>query len=199
MVAYGSGLRLSELCHLRVAGIDSHADRMCIRVQQGKGAKDRYVPLAPDVLQVLQVLRQWWRAARPDPWLFSAARDASRPLPTMAPQRWYHAARAEAGISRDGGIHSLRHAYATHLLEAGFDTYSLQQWLGHRHVSTTTRYLHLVRPDVPDGAKHAPLALLSTLPHCPINSAAHTERAAQSTRFYQPRHDRSLGIPRRCG
>jgi site-specific recombinase XerD len=134
---------------------------MCIRVEQGKGAKDRYVPLAPDVLQVL---RQWWRAARSTTWLFSAASDCSRPLPATAPQRWYHAARAEAGITKHGGIHSLRHAYATHLLEAGFDPFSLQQWLGHRHLSTTARYMHLVRPDVPDGARHAPLALLTALP-----------------------------------
>lgn len=161
MTSYGSGLRLSEVCHLRVADIDSHADRMCIRVVQGKGARDRYVPLAPDLLQVL---RQWWRAQRPTLWLFSAARDASQPLPPTAAQRWYHAARAEAGITKSGGIHSLRHAYATHLLEAGFDICSLQQWLGHRHISTTTRYVHLVRPDVPDGARHAPLALLAALP-----------------------------------
>ena len=161
MVSYGSGLRVSELCRLRVADIDSHADRMCIRVEQGKGAKDRYVPLAPDVLQVL---RQWWRKARPDPWLFCAARDPSRPLPPKVAQRWYEAARAAAGITKRGGIHTLRHDYATHLLEAGLDTYSLQQWLGHSHVSTTTRYLHLARPDVPDGARREPLALLSALP-----------------------------------
>src|SRR5258706_2926419 len=66
-VAYGTGLRLSEMCHLRVEHIDSHADRMCIRVEQGKGAKDRYVPLAPDVLDVL---RAWWRSTRPSGWMF---------------------------------------------------------------------------------------------------------------------------------
>jgi integrase/recombinase XerD len=161
MVAYGTGLRLSEMCHLRVQHIDSHADRMCIRVEQGKGAKDRYVPLAPDVLDVL---RAWWRAARPSGWLFGAPRDPAQPVDVKTPQRWYRASRARAGITKHGGIHSLRHAYATHLLEAGYDLYSLQQWLGHGHVSTTTRYLHLTRPDVPDGARHQPLALLSALP-----------------------------------
>jgi integrase/recombinase XerD len=161
MVAYGTGLRLSEMCHLRVQHIDSHADRMCIRVEQGKGAKDRYVPLAADVLDVL---RAWWRAARPSGWLFGAARDPAQPVDVKTPQRWYRASRARAGITKHGGIHSLRHAYATHLLEAGYDLYSLQQWLGHGHVSTTTRYLHLTRPDVPDGARHQPLALLSALP-----------------------------------
>ena len=161
MLAYGTGLRLSELCHLRVEHIDSHTDRMCIRVEQGKGGKDRYVPLAEDVLQLL---RAWWRSAHPRTWLFGGARDASRPTDTGSAQRWYYLARDAAGIAKRGGIHSLRHAYATHLLEAGIDLYSLQQWLGHNHVSTTTRYLHLARPDAPDGARRDPLALLGALP-----------------------------------
>ena len=161
MSAYGTGLRLSELCRLRAQHIDSHADRMCIRVEQGKGGKDRYVPLSEDVLQLL---RTWWRAHHSGPWLFGALRDPSRPIDTGSAQRWYYLARDAAGIAKRGGIHSLRHAYATHLLEAGYDLYSLQQWLGHNHVSTTTRYLHLRRPDVPDGARSQPLALLSALP-----------------------------------
>ena len=161
MVAYGSGLRLSELCHLRVADIDSQPDRMCIRVEHGKGAKDRYVPLGEDLLQVL---RAWWRLAHPQPWLFCAARDMSRPLEVMNAQRWYHAARAQAGITKEGGIHTLRHCYATHLLEAGVDLHCLSQWLGHNHLSTTSRYLHLVRPDLPEGARRKPLALLGALP-----------------------------------
>jgi integrase/recombinase XerD len=164
MLGYGTGLRLSELCHLRVADVDSHADRMCIRVVQGKGGKDRYVPLSEDVLLLL---RAWWRSAHPRVWLFSAARDADQPLHKQCAQRWYRAACAHAGVTKHGGIHSLRHAYATHLLEAGVDLYTLQQWLGHNHVSTTTRYLHLARPDVPEGARRAPLALLSALPRPP--------------------------------
>jgi integrase/recombinase XerD len=160
MLAYGTGMRLSELCHLRVADIDSHADRMCIRVEQGKGAKDRYVPLSQDVLQVLRV---WWRSVHPREWLFASAHDSAQSLHVKSPQRWYRAACAHAGITKRGGIHSLRHAYATHLLEAGVDLYSLQQWLGHNHVSTTTRYLHLARPDAPDGARRKPLELLGAL------------------------------------
>ncbi len=74
------------------------------------------------------------------------------------------AARARAGITKRGGIHTLRHCYATHLLEAGADLHSLSQWLGHRHVSTTSRYLHLARPDAPDGARRDPLKLLAALP-----------------------------------
>ena len=96
MLAYGTGLRLSELCALRVADIDSAADRMCIRVVQGKGAKDRYVPLAPDVLALL---RRWWRTARPAPWLFAAARDSGRQLDPKTPQRWYRGAAARAGMT----------------------------------------------------------------------------------------------------
>ena len=160
-VAYGTGLRLSELCHLRCEHIDSHADRMCIRVEQGKGAKDRYVPLADDVLQVL---RAHWRRARPSgPWLFGALSDAAQPINPCNAQRWYGGARAAAGITKQGGIHSLRHAYATHLLEAGYDLYSLQQWLGHRYISTTMRYLHLARPDQPDGARARRMSLVDAL------------------------------------
>jgi integrase/recombinase XerD len=161
MLAYGTGLRLSELRHLRVCDIDSHVDRMCIRVVQGKGGKDRYVPLAPDVLESL---RSWWRSSRPQLWFFPGHLDASQPINDATAQKWYHAARARAGITKRGGIHTLRHCYATHTLEAGGDLYSLSQWLGHRHVSTTSRYLHLARPDAPDGARRDPLNLLAALP-----------------------------------
>ena len=164
MLAYSTGLRLSELCRLRVADIDSHTDRMCIRVEQGKGGKDRYVPLAEDVLQLL---RQWWRCAHPTLWLFRGAGDGSLPINDGTAQKWYQAARSQAGITKRGGIHTLRHCYATHMLEAGYDLHSLSQWLGHRHVSTTSRYLHLARPDAPDGARRDPLKLLTALPLTP--------------------------------
>mgnify|MGYP003444486002 FL=1 len=166
MLAYGSGLRLSELCQLRVEHIDSAPDRRCIRVVQGKGGKDRYVPLASDVLEGL---RAWWRFAHCRGWLFGAAHDAGQALDIKSVQRWYRAACAHAGITKQGGIHTLRHCYATHLLEAGVDLYSLSQWLGHKHVSTTLRYLHLARPDAPDGARRDPLALLSALPRMPAH------------------------------
>ncbi|MCK6434122.1 MAG: site-specific integrase [Aquabacterium sp.] len=169
MLAYATGLRLSELLHLRVADIDSHADRMCIRVVQGKGGKDRYVPLEQDALGLL---RAWWHSAHPRTWLF-ASPDGSRPISDTSPQKWYQAARADAGITKRGGIHTLRHCYATHLLEAGADLYSLSQWLGHRHVSTTARYLHLARPDAPDGARRDPLKLLAALPPIPPTPSIH--------------------------
>lgn len=169
-VAYGTGLRLTELCHLQVRDIDSHADRMCLRVEQGKGAKDRYVPLSEDVLGVL---RGWWRQTRPERWLFSAPSDVARAMDGINAQRWYRGACLRAGITKHGGIHTLRHCYATHLLEAGVDLHSLQQWLGHRHLSTTTRYVHLARPDVPDGVRGRPLALLEALPKTESRSMGH--------------------------
>lgn len=161
MTAYALGLRVGELCQLRVRDIDGHADRMCVRIVQGKGAKDRYVPLTPDTLQML---RRWWVTAQPREWLFCAQSDRSLPLYEDSASRWFHAARTRAGIVKSGGIHSLRHCYATHLLEGGVDLHTLSKWLGHRHVSTTMRYLHLARPDAPDGMRAAPLQLLSALP-----------------------------------
>ena len=99
MLAYGTGLRLSALRHLRVADIDSHTESMCIRVEQGKGGKDRYVPLAEDVLQVL---RTGWRSAHPG--LFAGHGDGSQPINDATSQKWYQAARADAGIAKRGGI-----------------------------------------------------------------------------------------------
>lgn len=160
MTAYGLGLRVGELCKLRVADVDGHADRMCVRIVQGKGAKDRYVPLPMDVRDVL---RAWWKQAHPGEWMFPSQSDPRRPLYEDSASRWYHAARAAAGITKCGGIHTLRHCYATHLLEAGVDLHSLSHWLGHRHVGTTMRYLHLARPDAPDGIRRTPLELLQSL------------------------------------
>lgn len=164
MTAYGLGLRIGELCRLRVGDIDGHGDRMCVRIVQGKGAKDRYVPLPADVLQLL---RSWWQVAHPREWMFSAQSQPNHPLYEDSASRWYHGARCRAGIGKRGGIHTLRHCYATHMLEAGVDLHSLSQWLGHRHVSTTQRYLHLARPDAPEGMRSAPLSLLQALPGQP--------------------------------
>ena len=145
----------------RVEHIDSAADRMCVRVVQGKGARDRYVPLSEELLELL---RRYWRAEHPRQWLFGPVSGAPRVLHVQQAQRWYGHARSAAGITKIGGIHTLRHCYATHLLEAGVDLHSISQWLGHGHVTTTARYLHLARPDAPDGARSAPLALLGALP-----------------------------------
>ena len=163
MTAYASGLRLSELCQLRGCDIDSAPERMCIRVVQGKGGRDRYSLLTPDLLEQL---RLYWRTCRMhDPatgWLFPGSPDTSRALSSSAAQRYYHRAREAAGITKVGGIHTLRHCFATHLLEAGVDLNSISKWLGHGQLSTTGRYLRMANPGHSAGA--APLALLSQLP-----------------------------------
>ncbi len=139
MTAYGAGLRLNELCHLKVSHIDSA--RMTIRVEQGKGAKDRYTLLSP---RLLAELRVYWRAQRPTDWLFPR-RDGSGPISDATVQKLFKAAKARAGVIKHGGIHALRHAFATHLLEAGVDIHTIQRLLGHGHISTTLRYFHLAR------------------------------------------------------
>ena len=141
MTTYAAGLRLSEVCALQLVDIESAPDRMCLKVRQGKGGKDRYTLLSP---QLLDTLRQYWRICRPQPWLFPNGR-GDGPLFDQTAQRIYHRARSAAGIANGGGIHSLRHAFATHLLEAGVDIHTIQRLLGHGHVSTTMRYFHLAQ------------------------------------------------------
>lgn len=141
MTKYAAGLRLSEVCALRLSDIESAPDRMCLKVRQGKGGKDRYTLLSP---RLLEALRVYWRAVRPHDFLFPN-RSGDGPLYDQTAQRLYHAARTAAGIENRGGIHTLRHSFATHLLEAGVDLHTIQRLLGHGHVSTTMRYLHLAR------------------------------------------------------
>jgi len=140
MATYAAGLRVSEVCHLRVADIDS--ERMALRVEQGKGGRDRYGLLPP---QLLETLRLYWRAYRPRIWLFPQ-RHGDIPVDAGQAQKWFYAARDHAGITKRVGIHSLRHAFATHLLEAGVDLPTIQGLMGHRSITTTQRYLHLVQP-----------------------------------------------------
>lgn len=152
--AYAAGLRVSELCALEISDIESAPDRMCLKVRQAKGGKDRYTLLSP---RLLDVLRQYWRLYRPRRWLFpNGAGDG--PMGVETAQRMYWAARDAAGIAPAGGIHSLRHAFATHLLEAGVDLPTLQRLLGHGHVTTTMRYLHLARTQLT--RTRSPLELL---------------------------------------
>jgi integrase/recombinase XerD len=140
--AYATGLRLSELTHLRVADIDSQ--RMTIRVEQGKGQKDRYVMLSP---RLLEELRAWWKQTRSPLWLFPGARPGE-PLCKGAVQKACQQARRRAGIDKHITPHSLRHAFATHLLEAGTDLRTIQLLLGHRSLATTARYLKLATPTI---------------------------------------------------
>jgi site-specific recombinase XerD len=138
---YAAGLRLSEVCNLQLADIESSPERMCLKVRQGKGGKDRYTLLSP---RLLDTLRLYWRAARPKHWLFPN-NTGNGPLHDQTAQRIYHAAREKAGLLQGGGIHTLRHCFATHLLEAGVDIHTIQRLLGHGHVSTTMRYFHLAQ------------------------------------------------------
>jgi site-specific recombinase XerD len=152
MTAYAAGLRVSELVHLRVCDIDS--DRMTIRVEQGKGAQDRYTLLSP---RLLEELRGYWALEHPQHFLFPM-RKAPRPMDPSTAQRIYRAAKQRAGITKHGSIHTLRHAFATHLLESGTDLHTIQRLLGHHHIRSTMRYLHLARRHVTD--RSSPLDLL---------------------------------------
>lgn len=135
--AYACGLRLGELLHLQVGDIDSA--RMLVQVRQGKGRKDRLVPLAP---QLLEELRTYWRCYRPQRWLFPNKAEQG-PLCDGTVQRWMKRLVIKARLHKPATMHTLRHSFATHLLEAGVDVLTVQKILGHSNLSTTTRYLHL--------------------------------------------------------
>jgi integrase len=119
---------------------DVHGDRGQIRVEQGKGRKDRYTILAG---RLVQLLRQYWRAYRPEYWLFPSRHQPNRPMLDATGQRLYWQALERAGLPRRGGIHSLRHSFSTHMLEAGVELPVLQRLLGHSSLKTTAHYLHV--------------------------------------------------------
>ena len=119
---------------LKVSDIDSK--RMVIRVEQGKGHKDRYVMLSP---HLLELLRTWWKAARPQGWLFPG-RDPAQPITTRQLNRACHAAAQMAAINKRVSLHTLRHSFATHLLERNTDVRVIQALLGHAHLETTVLY-----------------------------------------------------------
>ena len=154
MTAYAAGLRLSEVTHLQVSDIDSQ--RMVIRVRQGKGQKDRYVMLAPTLLAVL---RLYWRAERPTTWLFPSKGKPEQPLNHSVVQRACHQAGVDAGLTKRVTVRSLRHSFATHLLEAGANIRVIQTLLGHSHVSTTQVYTYVSNKTV--RATESPLELLA--------------------------------------
>ena len=134
---YASGLRVSEAVALRPADIDSA--RMVLRVDQGKGRKDRSVMLSP---RLLEVLRNYWRIERPKPWLFPGD-GAGRHITKNAVEQACQKAHRAAAIDKPVTPHSLRHAFATHLLESGTDVRRIQLLLGHRSLATTSRYLKI--------------------------------------------------------
>ena len=133
-VAYGAGLRASEVVALKVSDIDSQ--RMTLRVEQGKGHKDRYVMLSP---RLLELLRDWWRAARPRAWLFPGQNPVN-PMTARQLNRACHAAARMAGIAKRVSMHTLRHSFATHLLEQNIDIRVIQVLLGHAKLDTTALY-----------------------------------------------------------
>lgn len=137
MTAYSAGLRISEVVGLRVSDIDS--ERMVIRVVHGKRRKDRYTVLSP---LLLKMLRHYWWAARPVEYLFPG-RSLAKPTVAGSVQRICQQARREAGLDKEVTPHTLRHSFATHLLESGTDLRVVQELLGHSSIRTTVRYTHV--------------------------------------------------------
>jgi len=133
---YATGARSFEAVRLHVSDIQSA--RMLVRISQGKGRKDRLVPLS---LQLLQTLREYYKLNRPGEWLFPSE-DQSEPMKVAEVRTIWNLAKRKAGIAA-GGVHSLRHAFATNMLEQGVDLYSLQQILGHSNIQSTARYLSM--------------------------------------------------------
>jgi integrase/recombinase XerD len=155
-VAYGAGLRVSEVAALKVSDIDSK--RMMLRVDQGKGRKDRRAMLSP---VLLELLRDWWRIARPTAWLFPG-RDPLQPMSTRQLNRACHAAAAMAEITKRVSPHTLRHSFATHLLEQNVDIRVIQVLLGHAKLETTALYTRIATNTI--RAVMSPLERLSLKP-----------------------------------
>ena len=155
MTAYACGLRVSEVINLKVGDIDS--SRMMVRVEHGKGDKDRYSILSP---RLLAELRSYWRVYRPSLFLFENKITKAR-LTRSTPQLVFKAAIKKAKIDKKVTFHSLRHGFATNLLESGVNIRTIQILMGHSSISTTSRYLHIARKDL--GILKSPLGLLYVL------------------------------------
>ncbi|MEW6737251.1 MAG: site-specific integrase [Acidobacteriota bacterium] len=152
MTAYSAGLRTSEVTHLHVSDIDSK--RMLIRIQQGKGHKDRYVMLSD---RLLEILRAYWRAVQPRDWLLPGI-FPNQPISINAVQRACSKAGLVAGLKKKVTVRALRHSFATHLLESGTDVRTIQILLGHSSLQTTARYTHISAKTI--RAASSPLDLL---------------------------------------
>ena len=153
MSTYAAGLRVSEVVNLKLTDIDSK--RMMIRVRQGKGNKDRYTILSK---RLLKELRIYWKGYRPSEWLFSG-RDPEQAMSKSTAAAIYNNAKNKAGIKRGRGIHTLRHCFATHLLEAGVDLRTIQVLMGHSSIMTTVVYLKVTRKQL--SSTQSPLDLLN--------------------------------------
>jgi integrase/recombinase XerD len=169
MCCYAAGLRLSEAIRLKVTDIDSQ--RMVIRVEQGKGQKDRYVMLSA---KLLEMLRAWWRVATPRGWLFPGDQAGCHITP-MAVEHACQKGHRRCGLAKPISAHSLRHAFAVHLLEAGTDVRTIQLLLGHRSLATTARYLRIATLKV--CATKSPLDLMPQ----PVSELLPQARPSRST------------------
>ena len=155
-IAYGAGLRASEVVSIKVGDIDSA--RKVIRVEQGKGGRDRYAMLSDPLLDLL---RAWWREARPQGWLFPGQNPVN-PLTTRQLSRAFHGAKEAANIDKRVSLHTLRHCFATHLLEQKVDIRVIQVLLGHKKLDTTARYTQVASTTL--RAVKSPLEHLAVAP-----------------------------------
>jgi integrase/recombinase XerD len=159
-ISYGGGLRAAEVCNLKVGDIDS--DRMLIHVEQGKGCKDRKVMLSPNLLDQL---REYWREARPEGWLFPG-KPKINPISPRQLNRAFMSAKHMAGIAKPAMLHTLRHSFATHLLEANTDVRVIQVLLGHAKLTTTAQYTHVATKTIRDTV--SPFEMISKLRDCTV-------------------------------
>lgn len=162
MTTYAAGLRVSEVVHLRRTDIES--ERMFIRVNQGKGRKDRSTLLAT---RLRTALRAYWKLYRPSPWLFTG-QDPTAPRPIGTAQKISSHAQRAAGITHGKGIHTLRHCFATHRLEAGVEVRTMQLLRGHKAIDTTTRDLQITRQHL--AKVRSPFDLLGGGDSAPLNT-----------------------------
>lgn len=137
MLTYSSGLRVGEIVNLKISDILRHSMRL--KVRDAKGGKDRYTLLSDICLNQLEL---YWKTYKPDNWLFSGQKPGVQ-ISIRAVQHAYHRAKKKAGINKECGIHTLRHSFATHMLETGSGIFQLQKFLGHKHLNTTLIYVHL--------------------------------------------------------
>ena len=142
MTIYSAGLRISEACNLKITDIDSK--NMQIFIRQGKGKKDRYTLLS---VANLKILREYWKRYKPSDFLFSG-RYRSDALTARSVQKVFEKSKQLAGVTKNATVHTLRHSFATHLLDAGVDICYIQRLMGHTRITTTTIYLHLRRMDL---------------------------------------------------
>jgi len=171
MTAYGTGLRLSELVNLKIKNIDSQ--RMNIFVENSKGKKDRYTILPP---KLLDELRQYYKLFHPKEWLFHGCKPGQQ-LSIDSIARTFRATRKKAGITKEGGIHTLRHCFATHLLEAGTDIRTVQHLLGHADIATTMVYLHVTNKLI--SKVESPLEKIDTDTIDPFSSPSEDDKKEQ--------------------